>query len=131
MWTKGETKQLTVERAERSWLNDTLLTNCDFHARELRVTGTQTLATRTPSDEESDYLCFDIVLNSVHASGVSFGFDLDETSPHANRTATIAEAIAELAHAAAYGDSDADEALIALLGIVDAGHLGTVAAAHP
>lgn len=131
MWDiKGQTEQLTVTLPEKSWINEVLLTGCDYIARDQRITGSQTFTTTEPADEETEYLCFTIVLSGILATGVTFGYALDEHTAGAKRVSSIAEALAELAHGAAFGDTDMEASLLALVGQADTTVLMGVASSH-
>lgn len=78
-----------------------------------------------------DYLGFGIVLNSLNATGVSFGYVLDSDRPFSQRVSSIAEALSELAHGAAFGDTELHAHLHTLLGNTKAAELMDVAAQHP
>lgn len=131
MWDMNETKQLTAELAEVTWVHPQLLSLADKIATHLRITGSQTMTNRSPADENSDYLGFNIVLNSLNATGIESSYVLDENESVAKRPSSIAEAVAELAHSAAFGDHDDEEKLIRLLDPAKARALMNAAASHP
>ena len=131
MWTMNETKQLTVEQPQVTWLAPDLIRFADKVAVHVRLTGSQTLTSRTPSDEASDYLGFDIILNSVYATGITSAYVLDENESVSQRPSSIAEALSELAHSAAFGDHDDEEKLYRLLGDAKARAIMDTAASHP
>ena len=130
-WTMNQTQQLTIEQPQTTWIAPELIRLAEKIAEALRITGSQTLTDRSPSDENSDYLGFDIVLNSVHATGVTHCYVLDDSQSVAKRPSSIAEALAELAHSAAFGDHVDEEKLIRLLGDAKARALLNTAASHP
>lgn len=131
MWTVNQTEQLTIEQPQTTWIAPELIRLTEKIAAALRITGSQTLTDRSPSDENSDYLGFDIVLNSIHATGVTRCYVLDDSESVAKRPSSIAEAVAELAHSGASGNRDDEEKLLLLLGDVKGRALLNAAASHP
>lgn len=131
MWAMKKTEQLTVEQPKTTWIAIELLVFADKIAKHLRITGSQTLTDRTPADDGTDYLGFSIVLNSIHATGVESSYVLTDNESVSQRPSSIAEALSELAHSAAFGDNVDEEKLYRLLDDAKARAILNVAASHP
>lgn len=130
MWTINQTEQLASDLAAKSFMSPVLLSECDAVAKRHDVTGTQTYVELEP-DEDGDLMQFFIVLRSdISERAVTTGYVLREYSEHVNRAATVAEAVAELAHAGAFGDRILAGELIHLVGEADAKHLFEVGSRH-
>lgn len=116
MWNMDETRQLTVEQPSATWMNPDLVVFAGKIAAALRITGSQTLTSRAPSDDANNYLGFTAILNSTLATGVQTQYVLEDNESVAQRPSSIAEALAELAHSAGFGDRSDEAKLHALVG---------------
>lgn len=131
MWdTPQETHPLATAQDETSWIHSELLAACRRVIGVTRTTGTQTFTGTTTRDEKS-FAGFDIVLSSDAAENVRTPLVIDVRVDAAQRTLSTAEALGDLCHRAASGDSDAQESLLKLVGADYYAYLTRFAREHP
>ncbi|MCH6230794.1 hypothetical protein MK786_08600 [Microbacterium sp. CFH 31415] len=131
MWdTSRETHPLTTVLPETSWIHSELLAACRRVIAVTRTTGTQTF-TGTTSRDGTSLAAFDVVFSSDTAENVRTSLVLDVRDDAAQRTLSTAEALGDLCHGAASGDSDAQQSLLNLVGADYYAYLTRFAREHP
>jgi hypothetical protein len=105
---------LATVAAEDTWINPDLLAVTAEVVDRRQVSGDQ-----TRSEVEGEYVVFENTLTIPGGETVATSYVLDTGDPAADRVGTVAEALAELTHAAAFGDTEADTLLSRLLGAED------------
>ena len=131
MWTLNETRTLAIEPPRESWLNPELLRVATEVADRHYLTGTQTHTAVEP-DGDGDFAVFAFYTHNP-VTGVTVATDYVHRvdNEHVARTATVAEVLAEMAHAAGFGDAEYPPKLIALVGEDDANLLTLMGSLHP
>ena len=116
---------LATVAADDTWLHPELIAVATDIADRRQVTGTQ-----TSMDIEDGYAPSQNTLSTPDGTTVSTSYALDPDDPAAGRVATVAEVLAELAHAAGFGDTACDRTLTHLLGADDAATLRAAGATY-
>lgn len=116
---------LATVAATNTWLHPELLAVATDIADRRHITGTQ-----TRKSIEDEFVPFENTLTVDGGVTVSTSYVLDPSDDSADRVATVAEVLAELAHAAGMGDLACERTLTHLLGADDAGLLKTAGATY-
>jgi hypothetical protein len=113
--TIGKARELDKDGSAPTWVPLSRLCVAALAAQMFKVTGQQGRAERYPHEDGTDFLGFEIVLQSPRGAAVT-EFLTEEDSPYAKRTLTVPEMLATLLDEDYAGDEYAAQELEKLLG---------------
>jgi len=113
-WEKNQARELSTYSADSDSAAARLAV-ADLAASMWKITGQQSLATRFPADEVSDFLGFEVLLRGPEGVATTL-VTIEEGASEAKRVLTVGEALANLLTEAVDGDEHSIQELTKMFG---------------